>query len=194
MGEIQKGLAAARQAVLEALLADRPTGAAIGAAQVVAGAARVVLAVLLPLRGELFRGAEGGRQLAHLAEVVAVGLGEAQQDAPSHAMREIVGHDVALILAQLGDDVTLGPLRRVFLPEGFAPAFPLATLLLRLGLLLGADGIRLQDGLVQGLAAGLILAKLRIGVPVDDGAVRLGDKLSRNLIPQGGHHSLPAWR
>ena len=48
-------------------------------------------------------------------------------------------------LAQLGDDVALGPFRRVFLPEG--------------------------------LAAGLILAKLRIGVPVDDGAVRLGDDM-----------------
>ena len=79
MGEIQNGLAAARQAVLEALLADRPAGVAIGAAQVVAGAARVVLAILLPLRGQLFRGAEGGRQLAHLAEVVAVGLGEARR-------------------------------------------------------------------------------------------------------------------
>lgn len=79
MGEIQKGLAAARQAVLEALLADRPAGAAIGAAQVVAGAARVVLAILLPFCGQLFRGAEGGRQLAHLAKVVAVGLGEARR-------------------------------------------------------------------------------------------------------------------
>ena len=139
MGEIQNGLAAARQAVLEALLADRPAGAAIGAAQVVAGAARVVLAILLPFRGQLFRGAEGGRQLAHLAEIVAVGLGEAQQDAPGHAMREIVGHDVALILAQLGDEVALGPLRRMFLPEGLAPDLPLPTLLLRLGLLLGAQ-------------------------------------------------------
>lgn len=97
MDDIQNGLATARQAVLEVLLADRPAGVAIGAAQVVAGAARVVLAVLLPLRGELFRGAEGGRQLAHLAEVVAVGLGEAQQDAPGHAMREVVGHDITLI-------------------------------------------------------------------------------------------------
>ena len=88
---------------------------AIGAAQVVAGAARVVLAILLPFRAQLFRGAEGSRQLAHLAEVVAVGLGEAQQDAPGHAMREVVGHDVALILAQLGDDVAPGPLRRMFL-------------------------------------------------------------------------------
>ena len=166
MGEIQNGLAAARQAVLEALLADRP-----------AGAARVVLAILLPFRGQLFRGAEGGRQLAHLAEVVAVGLGEAQQDAPGHAMREIVGHDVALILAQLGDEVAPGPFRRVFLPEGLAPAFTLAALLIRLGLLLGANLIGLQNGLVQGLAAGLILAKLRIGVPVDDGAVRLGDDM-----------------
>lgn len=117
MGEVHHGLAAARQAVLEALLANRPAGTAVRAAQVVAGAARVVLAVLLPLRGELFRGVEGGRQLAHLAEVVAVGLGEAQQDAPGHAMREVVGHDVALILVQLGDDVAPGPLRRVFLPE-----------------------------------------------------------------------------
>ena len=64
VGEIQNGLAAARQAVLEVLLADRPAGVTIGAAQVVAGAARIVLAVLLPFRGELFRGAEGGRQLA----------------------------------------------------------------------------------------------------------------------------------
>lgn len=101
MGEIQDSQTTARQAVLEALLADRPAGAAIRAAQVVAGAARVVLASLLPLRGQLFRGAEGGRQLAHLAEIVAAGLGEAQQDAPGHAMREVVGHDVALILAQL---------------------------------------------------------------------------------------------
>lgn len=101
MGEIQDSQTTARQAVLEALLADRPAGAAIRAAQVVAGAARVVLAILLPLRGQLFRGAEGGRQLAHLAEIVAAGLGEAQQDAPGHAMREVVGHDVALILAQL---------------------------------------------------------------------------------------------
>lgn len=101
MGEVHHGLAAARQAVLEVLLADRPAGVAIGAAQVVAGAARVVLAILLPLRGQLFHGAEGGRQLAHLAEIVAAGLGEAQQDAPGHAMREVVGHDVALILAQL---------------------------------------------------------------------------------------------
>lgn len=194
MGKIQNGLAAARQAVLEALLADRPAGTAVRAAQVVAGAARVILAVLLPFRGQLFRGAEGGRQLAHLAEVVAVGLGEAQQDAPGHAMREVIGHDVALILAQLGNKVAPGPFRRVFLPEGLAPAFPLAALLIRLGLLLGANLIGLQNGLIQGLAAGLILAKLRIGVPVDDGAVRLGDKLSRNLIPQGGHHSLPAWR
>lgn len=93
VGEIQNGLAAARQAVLEVLLADRPAGAAIRAAQVVAGAARVVLAILLPLRGQLFRGAEGGRQLAHLAEIVAAGLGD--------AIREVVGHDVALILAQL---------------------------------------------------------------------------------------------
>lgn len=107
MGEIQNGLATARQAVLEALLADRPSGTAVRAAQVVAGAARVVLAVLLPFRGQLFRGAEGGRQLAHLAEIVVVGLGEAQQDAPGHAMREIVGHDVALILAQLRDEVAL---------------------------------------------------------------------------------------
>ena len=193
VGEIQNGLAAARQAVLEALLADRPAGVAIGAAQVVAGAARVVLAILLPFCGQLFRGAEGGRQLAHLAKVVAAGLGETQQDAPGHAMREVVGHDVALILAQLGDDVALGPFRRVFLPEGLAAAFQLAALLIRLGLLLGTNLIGLQNGLIQGLAAGLILAKLRIGVPVDDGAVRLGDKLSRNLIPQGGHHSLPAW-
>lgn len=177
MGEIQNGLAAARQAVLEALLADRPAGTAVRAAQVVAGAARVVLAVLLPFRSQLFRGTEGGRQLAHLAEVVAVGLGEAQQDAPGHAMREIVGHDVALILAQLGDEVALGPFRRVFLPEGLAPAFPLAALLIRLGLLLGANLIGLQNGLVQGLAAGLILAKLRIRVPVDDGAIRLGDDM-----------------
>ena len=177
MGEVHHGLAAARQAVLEALLADRPSGAAIRAAQVVAGAARVVLAILLPLRGQLFRGAEGGRQLAHLAEIVAAGLGGAQQDAPGHAMREVVGHDVALILAQLGDDVALGPFRRVFLPEGLAPAFPLAALLIRLGLLLGANLIGLQTGLVQGFAAGLILAKLRIGVPVDDGAVRLGDDM-----------------
>lgn len=177
VGEIQNGLATARQAVLEVLLADRPAGVTIGAAQVVAGAARIVLAILLPFRGQLFRGAEGGRQLAHLAEVVAVGLGEAQQDALGHPMHDVVGHDVAYGFAQLGDDVSLGPLRRVFLPEGLAPAFPLATLLLRLGLLLGADGIRLQDGLVQGLAAGLILAKLRIGVPVDDGAVRLGDAM-----------------
>ena len=92
------------------------------AAQVVAGAARVILGVLLPFRGQLFRGAEGGRQLAHLAEVVAVGLGEAQQDAPGHAMREVIGHDVALILAQLGNKVAPGPFRRVFLPEGLAPA------------------------------------------------------------------------
>lgn len=97
MGDIQNGLATARQAVLEALLADCPTGVTIGAAQVVAGAARIVLAILLPFRGQLFRGAEGGRQLAHLAEVVAVGLGEAQQDAPGHAMREVVGHDISLI-------------------------------------------------------------------------------------------------
>lgn len=109
-------------------------------------------------------------------------------------MREIVGHDVALILAQLGDDVALGPLRRIFLPEGRAPTFPLAALLIRLGLLLDANLIGLQNGLIQGLTAGLILVKFRIGVPVDDGAVRLGDKLSKNLIPQGGHHSLPAWR
>jgi len=109
-------------------------------------------------------------------------------------MREVIGHDVALILAQLGNKVAPGPFRRVFLPEGLAPAFPLAALLIRLGLLLGVNLIGLQNGLIQGLAAGLILAKLRIGVPVDDGAVRLGDKLSRNLIPQGGHHSLPAWR
>ena len=107
MGEIQDSQTTARQAVLEALLADRPAGAAIRAAQVVAGAARVVLAILLPLRGQLFRGAEGGRQLAHLAEIVAAGLGEAQQDAPGHAMREVVGHDVALILAQLA---TMWPL------------------------------------------------------------------------------------
>ena len=99
--KIQDSQTTARQAVLEAPLADRPAGAAIRAAQVVAGAARVVLAILLPFRGQLFRGAEGGRQLAHLAEIVAVGLGEAQQDAPGHAMREVVGHDVALILAQL---------------------------------------------------------------------------------------------
>ena len=109
-------------------------------------------------------------------------------------MREVIGHDVALILAQLGNKVAPGPFRRVFLPEGLAAAFPLAALLIRLGLLLGVNLIGLQNGLIQGLAAGLILAKLRIGVPVDDGAVRLGDKLSRNLIPQGGHHSLPAWR
>lgn len=48
-----------------------------------------------------FRGAEGGRQLAHLAEVIAVGLGEAQQDAPGHAMREVVGYDIAYGFAQL---------------------------------------------------------------------------------------------
>ena len=90
---------------------------AIGAAQVVAGAARVVLAILLPFRGQRFRGAEGGRQLAHPAEVVAVGLAEAQQDAPGHAMREIVGHDVSLILAQLGDDAAPSPLQRVFLAK-----------------------------------------------------------------------------
>lgn len=185
MGEVHHGLAAARQAVLEVLLADRPAGVAIGAAQVVAGAARVVLAILLPFCGQLFRGAEGGRQLAHLAKVVAVGLGEAQQDAPSHAMREVVGHDVALILAQLGDDVALGPFRRVFLPEGLAAAFPLAALLIRLGLLLGANLIGLQNGLIQGLAAGLILAKLRIGMPVDNGAVQLADKPSINLVPPG---------
>ena len=117
MGEIQNGLAAARQAVLEALLADRPSEAAIRAAQVVAGAARVILAILLPFRGQLFRGAEGGRQLAHPAKVVAVGLAEAQQDAPGHAMREIVGHDVSLILAQLGDDAAPSPLQRVFLAK-----------------------------------------------------------------------------
>lgn len=139
MGEIQDSQTTARQAVLEALLADRPAGVAIGAAQVVAGAARVVLAILLPFRAQLFRGAEGRRQLAHLAEVVAVGLGEAQQDAPGHAMREVVGHDVALILAQLGDDVAPGPLRRMFLQKGLAPALPLAALLIRLGLLLGAQ-------------------------------------------------------
>ena len=185
MGEIQNGLTAARQAVLEALLADRPAGVAIGAAQVVAGAARVVLAILLPFRGQLFRGAEGGRQLAHLAEVVAVGLGEAQQDAPGHAMREVVGHDVALILAQLGDEVALGPFRRVFLPEGLAPALPLAALLIRLGLLLGANLIGLQNGLVQGLAAGRIFAELRIGVPVDDGAVRLGDDIGGDPLAVG---------
>ena len=57
----------------------------------------------------------------------------------------------------------------MFLPEGLAPAFPLAALLIRLGLLLGVNLIGLQNGLIQGLAAGLILAKLRIGVPVDDG-------------------------
>ena len=101
MGEVHHGLAAARQAVLEALLADRPAGTAVRAAQVVAGAARVILAVLLPFRGQLFRGAEGGRQLAHLAKVVAVGLGEAQQDAPGHAMREVVGYDIAYGFAQL---------------------------------------------------------------------------------------------
>ena len=177
MGKVQHSLAAARQAVPEAFLADGPAGTATGAAQVVAGAARIVLAILLPFRGQLFRRAEGGRQLAHLAEVVAVGLGETQQNAPGHAMREIVGHDVALILAQLGDEVALGPFRRVFLPEGLAPAFPLAALLIRLGLLLGVNLIGLQNGLIQGLAAGLILAKLRIGVPVDDGAVRLGDAM-----------------
>lgn len=185
MGEIQNGLAAARQAVLEALLTDRPARTAIGAAQVVAGAARVVLAILLPFRGQLFRGAEGGRQLAHLAEVVAVGLGEAQQNAPGHAMREVVGHDVALILAQLGDEVALGPFRRVFLPEGLAPALPLAALLIRLGLLLGANLIGLQNGLVQGLAAGLILAKLRIGVPVDDAVGGFGDDLGGNPVSAG---------
>lgn len=80
-------------------------------------------------------------------------------------------------LAQLGDDVALGPFRRVFLPEGLAAAFTLAALLIRLGLLLGVNLIGLQNGLIQGLAAGLILAKLRIGVPVDDGAVRLGDDM-----------------
>ena len=51
----------------------------------------------------------------------------------------------------------------MFLPEGLAPAFPLAALLIRLGLLLGVNLIGLQNGLIQGLAAGLILAKLRIG-------------------------------
>nr|DAF91421.1 MAG TPA: hypothetical protein [Myoviridae sp. ctWPU11] len=61
-------------------------------------------------------------------------------------MREVVGHDVALILAQLGDEVALGPFRRVFLPEGLAPAFPLAALLIRLGLLLGTKFIGLQNG------------------------------------------------
>ena len=86
-------------------------------------------------------------------------------------------------LAQLGDEVAPGPFRRVFLPEGLAPALPLATLLIRLGLLLGANLIGLQNGLVQGLAAGRIFAELRIGVPVDDGAVRLGDKTSINLVP-----------
>lgn len=86
MGNVQHCLAAARQAVLEALLADGPAGTAMRAAQVVTGAARVVLAILLPFRGQLFRRAEGGRQLAHLAEVVAVGLAEAQQDALGHAM------------------------------------------------------------------------------------------------------------
>lgn len=65
----------------------------------------------------------------------------------------------------------------MFLPEGLAAAFPLAALLIRLGLLLGVNLIGLQNGLIQGLAAGLILAKLRIGVPVDDGAVRLGDDM-----------------
>lgn len=185
VGEVQNRHTAARQAVLEALLADRPAGVAIGAAQVVTGAARVVLAILLPFRGQLFRGAEGGRQLAHLAEVVAVGLGEAQQDAPGHAMREIVGHDVALILAQLGDEVALGPFRRVFLPEGLAPAFPLAALLIRLGLLLGANFIGLQNGLVQGLAAGRILAELRIGMPVDDAVGGLGDDLEGNPVSAG---------
>lgn len=185
MGEIQNGLATARQAVLEVLLADRPAGVTIGAAQVVAGAARIVLAILLPFRGQLFRGAEGGRQLAHLAEIVAVGLGEAQQDAPGHAMREIVGHDVALILAQLGDEIALGPFRRVFLPEGLAPAFTLAALLIRLGLLLGANLIGLQNGLVQGLAAGRIFAELRIGMPVDDGAVRLGDDIGGDPLAVG---------
>lgn len=185
MGEIQNGLATARQAVLEVLLADRPAGVTIGAAQVVAGAARIVLAILLPFRGQLFRGAEGGRQLAHLAEIVAVGLGEAQQDAPGHAMREIVGHDVALILARLGDEIALGPFRRVFLPEGLAPAFTLAALLIRLGLLLGANLIGLQNGLVQGLAAGRIFAELRIGMPVDDGAVRLGDDIGGDPLAVG---------
>ena len=185
MGEIQNGLAAARQAVLEALLTDRPAGVAIGAAQVVAGAARVILAVLLPFRGQLFRGAEGGRQLAHLAEIIAVGLGEAQQDALGHPMHDIVGHDVAYGFAQFGDDVSLGPLRRMFLPEGLAPAFPLAALLIRLGLLLGADGIRLQDGLVPGLAAGRIFAKLRIGVPVDDAVGGFGDDLGGNPVSAG---------
>lgn len=48
VGEIQNGLATARQAVLEVLLADRPAGVTIGAAQVVAGAARIVLAIFLP--------------------------------------------------------------------------------------------------------------------------------------------------
>lgn len=86
MGNVQHCLAAARQAVLEALLADGPAGTAMRAAQVVTVAARVVLAILLPFRGQLFRRAEGGRQLAHLAEVVAVGLAEAQQDALGHAM------------------------------------------------------------------------------------------------------------
>lgn len=78
--------------------------------------------------------------------------------------------------------------------KGLASAFPLAALLIRLDLILDANLIGLQNGLIQGLAAGRIFAKLRIGMPVADGTLRLGDKLSRNLIPQGGHHSLPAWR
>ena len=65
----------------------------------------------------------------------------------------------------------------MFLPEGLAPTFPLAALLIRPGLLLDANLIGLQNGLIQGLAAGLILAKLQIGVPEDDGAVRLGDDM-----------------
>lgn len=78
--------------------------------------------------------------------------------------------------------------------KGLVQALLLAALLIRLGLLLDANLIGLQNGLIQGLAAGRIFAKLRIGMPVADGTLRLGDKLSRNLIPQGGHHSLPAWR